>query len=211
MIPFRMDEDGVAVFTSNQIEDMGFPEWYGFEVYRVIETRECLKLVTDFKMEQEYYKRPKHRYCRRKRFQTTLANLLNDKGKVPAHVVELVREEMFPNREIWDEVRAVLKEHKLRIYYNRIPFIIQQLEKRSSTQPVKSVQYSNIMTQFDQFCFWFDQHKQKLGRTYFPNMRFIALKMMEQNGIVLNYEIPFTRTLRKRKDLEQIWYQYITD
>jgi hypothetical protein len=208
MEPVRI-EDGVAIFTSNQLEEYGFPEWYGFEIYRIIETRECIEMVTDFHMEEEYCKRPIHRYCRRKRFQNTLANLLNDKGKVPRHIVEMVREEMFPNREIWDEVRTVLKQHKLRIYYNRIPFIIQQLDKVSSTQPVKSHQYQAIMKEFDQFCFWFDQNKHQMKRTYFPNMRFIALKLMERYGVQLNYEIPFTRTLRKRKDLEQIWVRFI--
>lgn len=211
MQPFRIDEDGVAVFTNNQIDDYGFPEWHGYDVYRVIETRACQELVTDFTLENQYDKRPVHRYCRKKRFQTVLGHLLNDKGKVPPHIIKLVQEEMFPNRELWDEVRTILKQHKLRIYYNRIPFIIQQLDKVSSSKPVRAYQYRDIMKDFDQFCFWFEQVKHQWKRSYFPNMRFIALKMMERHGIELNYEIPLTRTLRKRKDLEQIWYQYITD
>jgi len=208
MNPVRI-EQGIPIFSSSQVDQYGFPEWYGYEVYQIVETRDCIPMVTDFKMESHYYKRPIHRYCRRKRFQNVLAQLLNDKGKVPFTVVEMVREEMFPNRELWDEIRTVLKKHKLRIYYNRIPYIIQQLKKISSTSPVHIDQYQAIMKDFDKFCFLFDQQKHEINRSYFPNMRFIALKLIERYGIVFNYEIPFTRTLRKRKDLEQIWLWFI--
>ena len=96
MEPFRIDEDGITVFTSTQIDEYGFPEWHGFDVYRVIETRACQELVTDFALENQYDKRPVHRYCRKKRFQTVLGHLLNDKGKVPPHIITLYRKRCFP-------------------------------------------------------------------------------------------------------------------
>jgi hypothetical protein len=37
----------------------------------------------------------------------------------------------------------------------------------------------------------------------------MALKLIEKHGIELNYPIPFTRTNRKRKDLEFIWQWFL--
>lgn len=209
MIPIRYDEDGVPVFTNDQIDDYGLPEHWGFELlYRVVENRDTMKMVTDYKMESEYYRRPIHRYCRRHRFTSVLLQLLGDKGKVPDWVVDIVKTYLKPG-DIWNHTRNILKHYKLRLYYNRIPYIVQQITKTNSAKPIHSDQYQAVMIDFDKFCYFFDNHKHALKRTYFPNMRFIALKLIEKNGIQLNYDIPLTRTMRKRKDLEFIWNWFL--
>jgi len=38
MKPVRIDTDGVPLFSSNDIEDYGLPEHWGYEQYRVIES-----------------------------------------------------------------------------------------------------------------------------------------------------------------------------
>lgn len=208
MNPYRIDPDNVPVFTHSQIDEYGFPDWYGYEIYRVIETTSCIQVVSGFS-ESVYSKRPIHRYCRIKRFTTILHHLLNDVGKVPNEVIDLVREHMFPNRPIWDEVRTVLKENKLRIYYNRIPFIVQKLTRTQPTQKVTFEMYQNIFKEFHLFINYFETNKKDFGRTYFPNMRYIALKLLTRWGVFLNYEIPFIRTFRKFKELEMIWDRFI--
>jgi len=210
MQPFRIDEDGFPCFTQNQIDDYGFPEHWGFDCYRIIENRETQSFVTDFKLEQSYYKRPIHRYNRRQRFETTLQQLLGEKGKVPDHIIAIIKHYIVKEKDIWDQVRAILKHYRLRIYYNRIPFIIEKCLATPSVQWSKSSeQYRAMMQDFDKICFLFDQHKHLLQRKYFPNMRFIALKLMALHGITLQYNIPLTRTVRKRKDLEQIWNIFV--
>lgn len=209
MKPVRMDPDGVPVFTNHQIDDYGFPEHWGYEMYRIVENRDTMDMKTDFKMETSYYKRPIHRYCRRIRFMNTLHQLLGDKGKVPDWVIGIVQTYLKPG-DVWNLTRNILKHYRLRLYYNRIPFIVQQITKTNSTKPVHSEQYEAIMKDFDRFCYLFDQHKETLKRKYFPNMRFMALKLMEKHGIEMNYSIPLTRTHRKRKDLEFIWNWFMT-
>ena len=210
MQPFRIDQDQIPCFTSQQVDDYGFPEHWGYEVYRIIENRDCQNYVTDFKLEQSYYKRPIHRYNRRQRFETTLQQLLGEKGKVPDHIITVIQHHLNPNKNLWDQVRAMLKHYKLRIYYNRIPYIIQKCTQKQPVQWSKSNdQYRAMMEDFDKICFIFDQQKHQFQRKYFPNMRFIALKLMELHGITLTYPIPLTRTLRKRKDLEMIWNIFI--
>jgi Poxvirus Late Transcription Factor VLTF3 like len=108
--------------------------------------------------------------------------------------------------DMWNEVRKILKHFKWRIYYNRIPFIVHQLTRKNSVSWTKSYdQYQEIITDFKRICYVFDQKREELKRKYFPNMRFIALKLLEKHGVKLEYNIPFTRTSRKRKDLEYIW------
>lgn len=204
MQPFRIDEDGLPVFTNHQIDDYGFPEHWGYDLYRIVENRDTMDLKTDYKMESSYYKRPIHRYNRRLRFYNTLLQLMGDRGKVPQHILNLIASYLQPG-DVWNQVRRMLKHYKLRIYYNRIPFIVQQITKQNSVSKVHVDQYNSMMKEFDRFCYWYDQHKEELKRTYFPNMRFIALKLMDQFGVKTNYEIPLTRTQRKRKDLESIW------
>lgn len=208
MHPTRIDEDGVPVFTSSQVDDYGFPEHWGYDVYRIVENRDTMEFKTDFKMETSYYKRPIHRYDRRLRFYNTLLQLMGDRGKVPQHILQLIGAYLKPGDE-WNQVRRMLKHYRLRIYYNRIPFIVQQLTKQNSVNKVHVDQYNAIMKEFDRFCFWYDKHKDQFRRTYFPNMRFLALKLMHTFGVTTNYEIPLTRTQRKRKDLEFIWNEFI--
>jgi hypothetical protein len=208
MIPFRFDDDNVPCFTNHQIDDYGFPENWGYEVYRIIENRDTNYMTTDYKMESSYYKRPVHRYSRRQRFVNVLHQLLGDKGKVPEWVVSIVKTYLKPG-DIWNHTRSILKHYKLRIYYNRIPYIVHQITKTNSSKPVHVNQYENVMADFDRFCYLYDQHKNIFKRTYFPNMRFMALKLIEKHGIELNYPIPFTRTNRKRKDLEFIWQWFL--
>ena len=46
---------------------------------------------------------------------------------------------------------------------------------------------------------------QNLNRVYFPSLRFIAFKLLQLHGIEFKYKIPFVRTPRKLKAMEQIW------
>ena len=208
MLPIRYDPDGAAIFTSNQIDDYGFPEYWGFEVYRVVENRDTTTFTTDYKLEQSYYKRPIHRYCRKTRFLTVLHHLLGDKGKVPEHIVTIIKTYIQPG-DVWNQVRRMLKHFKLSIYYNRIPYIIQQITQQNSSKQVSADQYRDIISDFDRFCSWFEQRKHEFERSYFPNMRFIALKLVQLHGVELNYDIPLVRTQRKLKQLEFIWNLFI--
>ena len=211
MQPFRIDQDGFPCFTQGQIDDYGFPEHWGFDHYRIIENRDTQTYQMDFKLEQSYYKRPIHRYNRRQRFETTLQHLLGEKGKVPDHIITIIKHHLVPHKDVWNQIRAMLKHFRLRIYYNRIPYIIEKcLATKSVSWSKSNEQYRAMMHDFDKICFLFDQHKHLFHRKYFPNMRFIALKLMQLHGVQLHYHIPLTRTIRKRKDLEQIWNIFIS-
>ncbi len=205
MQPFRYEND-LPVFTTFQIEEYGLPEEWGYEQYEVIENRDTMHMTTDYKLEQQYFKRPIHRYCRKKRFKTVLGQLCGDTGKVPPMWVAIVSTYLKPDEpDLWNQARKILKHYKQRLYYNRIPYILQQITLKNSAKKIHADQYRAILEDFDRFCFVYDQNKQYMNRTYFPNMRFVALKLLAYHGVEFNYEIPVARNKQKQKELEEIW------
>jgi hypothetical protein len=209
MKPNRIDPDGVAVFTNLQIDDYGLPEYWGYQVYRVIESREA-NFVTDYKMEQERYFRKIHRYCRLSRFKTCLLNLLGERGKIPSSVMMMIKVYLKPDStDKWNDARKILKSFKQRRYYDNIPMILKQLNYGRLFKAITSEQLENIVNDFKCLSSRFEETK--TDRRYFPNIRFIVLKLLEQHGIGQNYPIPLARTSRKLKSLNHLWDSLLYD
>ena len=82
LLPEYIDLEGVAIFTTNQIDDYGLPEDNGWlDRYWVIESK---KLQLSFEQEQtlQSLKKQPHFYCRKTRFRTCLFQLLGKSGFV---------------------------------------------------------------------------------------------------------------------------------
>jgi len=56
----------------------------------------------------------------------------------------------------------------------------------------------------------FNERKERLGRVYFPSLRFIAFRLLEMHGVKFGYKVPFARTPRKLKAMEATWVLLIT-
>lgn len=206
--PVRFDPDHVPVYDSYQLELYGLPENWGVVCYRVIALRETEQpMVTDWKMEQERGKlRPIHRYSRVERFTSILAQLICCRGKIPRDMIQKIREEKIPKDPelAWNAVRKILKGMKARKYYNRIPIILQMLGFPHNKMCTNELMRA-IINDFKAISSRFDQAKKNFGRVYFPSLRFIAFKLLELHGVKFGYKIPFVRTPRKLKAMEQIW------
>jgi hypothetical protein len=205
MKPFQLDHDGVPMFTNIQIDDYGLPEHWGFEVYRVVESREA-NFVTDYKMEQDRYFQKIHRYSRLARFKVCLYNILGERGVIPKHILQMVKIYLAPNSmDKWNDTRKILKHYKQRKYYDQIPTILKTLKFGRSFQSLTGEQFENIITDFQCLSDRFDRLKDSYSRRYFPNIRFIVLKLLELHGIKPNYPVPLLRTSRKMKSLQSLW------
>ncbi len=207
MIPVQIGVDGVPEFTNHQVDDYGLPDEWGFEMFRIVESRDTMDFATDYKLEQSYSQRKVHRYDRKARFTTTIRQLMGERGKVPIGVLGVIKGYFKIHEPWWEQVRRILKHYKFRLYYNRIPLIIRYCTGQDIIDWKKCNRdfFTGIMEQFNDICYQFDLQKEEIGRKYFPCMRFIALKLLETNSIPLNYEIPRARTARKKKDLEELW------
>ena len=168
-------------------------------------------MVTDYKMEQERRGalRPIHHYSRVERFETTLYQLIGCRGKVPKIVIDYIIEEGYDENEekIWDSIRDILKKRNWRIYYNRIPTILQILGfSRKIEFGDKNSFVRDVVADFKILNYRFEMRKDgMIGRKYFPSLRYIAFKLLEKHGAQFQYRIPFVRTPRKMKMLEDIW------
>jgi hypothetical protein len=205
MKPIRIDDDGVPLFSNLDIDDYGFPELYGYHIYRVIESRES-NFVTDYKQEHQYDLRPVHRYSRLARFKQTLYNLLGERGKVPQHVFDMCRIYMnHSNPDKWNACRTILKCFKQRQYYNCIPLILRKLCGKRCFKSLTGQELENIINDFKALSEKFDRLKPNYQLRYFPNIRFVCLKLLEMHGHQNTYPIPLLRTDRKRKSLNALW------
>ena len=199
--PVRFDPDQTPVYDSYQIETFGLPEHWGVFCYRVISLRETEHpMVTDWKMEQERGKlRPIHRYSRVERFTSILAQLICSRGKIPKDMIQKIRDHQISKDPdlAWNSVRKILKDMKAWKYY--------MLGYPQNTKCKENGLMIEIINDFRIISSRFDQVKKNLGRVYFPSLRFIAFKLLQLHGIEFSYKIPFVRTPRKLKAMEQIW------
>lgn len=144
-----------------------------------------------------------HRYSRLERFKFILHQLLGISGLVPKNIILLVKKNIgrfVSKSQLWNNVRTVLKYHGHRKYYNRIPQIILRISINLKPSGVHEIW--RIYDSFERLNEVFNNTRHELNRKYFPNIRFVALKLMEKHGIKYPYKIPLLRTSRKRKQLE---------
>lgn len=211
MIPFKHDKDGVAYFYTSQIFDYGEPYHFGFEKYYAIDDTST-PMVTDWTMEQERRTRPIHRYNRLERFTCILGQLCGYRGHIgdvpmSAIVAELVEP------YTWESVRLAMKTSGYTKYYNRIPFVVAYMNKLPYTDeyqfpaiPVTGLTpqiYDKIITDFHELQHKFTENKAVTDRSYFPSLRYVALKLLQKHGATIN--IPLMRNKKTLDKMEDLW------
>lgn len=166
----------------------------------------------DYDQEQSYMRNIKkiHRYDRKERFRFTLYQLLGLSGTVPSQLCKIIRRFFGPKirkSRIWNQIRGFLKQTKLRRYYNRIPQIISRCYGLKPTIPIQSIE--SVFKDFDMMHYSFNQKlRYTWKRKYFLNLRFVALKLLDKQGVVYPYNVPLVRTLRKKKYLNKLFVEF---
>ena len=208
--PIRV-ENGIPFYNSDQIALYGLPDYWGIEYYQIIETRETsTPMVTDYDMEQARVGslRPIHFYNRVERFESILFQLVACRGKVPSNVISHIIDHGFDRDpdHVWDSIRAILKKKNWTRYYNRIPTILQILGfDRKINFGDQNAFILETVNEFKKLNAAFERLKPSLERKYFPNLRYIAFKLLQQQGAMFEYRIPFLRTPSKEKMLDRLW------
>lgn len=192
MIPHHC-ENGVFVFLKSYCDMYGMPYLYGYDSYIVID--DVIEYVMDYKMTIERKLRPIHRYSRKDRFIFILSQLLGLRGHVDREIVDSCK-----GCKTWDEIRTVLKSQNKSKLYNRIPFIMKRLGLPNPvTMNITNEIFREIVDEFVVI-----QGRLELGtRKYFPSLRYIAIKLIEQYGGKVDFK--YIRTKRKRSCLDNLW------
>jgi hypothetical protein len=215
--PYRIDNEGNALFTSRQINEYGYPEdagWIG--KYLVAEEEaEAHPQVATFKTLEEYEitkPRDVHRYCRLSRFKSILKHMMGLGGfstKKSINFLDEIAHDLpsnilyTPPCLLWNTIRKVLKSSKLAKYYSRIPTIIKNLNLSEYKTINTWTTFHRIIEDFKEMDNVFNIVKQEMDRSYFPSLRFIALKLLDRHGYILPISIPYARTSVKVERLER--------
>ena len=193
-------EGSTAVFTTSQIDLYGFPEYYGYTDYLVISDNEC-PMVKDYDMERgntHEKLRPIHRYNRTERFTRILAQLLGLKTNVPRTLFK-----KMGGCACWEDVRQILKKEGASRYYNCVPTIMEEIGlERPITLKVDNTLFRKMVNDFQLFQAAYA--KQPNRSKYFPSLRYIAFKIMQDNDAEFN-DVQFIRTRRIEDKLDKIW------
>jgi hypothetical protein len=153
-----------------------------------------------------------HRYSRRARFRSTLYQLLDMRGIIPLAELQIIRRGLrlykISRAKIWNQVRGLLKGARLQRHYNRIPAFI-----KFSTGLYPKITGEMIDLIFRDFDRMHTQFNNELAgrwkRAYFPNLRFVALKLIQKHGKgVFPYNVPLLRTMRKQKYLNILFEEF---
>ena len=197
-------DGNVPVFTLDQITNSE-PEQFGFENYLVVDCQPDYAL--NWEDEQNLQKkRPVHRYCRKERFRFTLCQLLGSSGRISPQICEHFKNmdlQDIPRNQLWNFLRSELKKKGWKIY-NRIPGLVGEIG-RSKARMTNMKAYQQILDDFEKMHIAWPDIKSEFDRKYFPNLRYVALKLMAKAGIEPVIEIPLTRTPRKQILLDEIY------
>ncbi len=211
MIPVNY-YNNIPQFTSDQVEQHGTPDKYGYDKFFILEGAQ--PLVSDYKMEKDYIltKRPIHRYSGLERFKLTLGHLI---GATFGLTEMALGEEPWPDilykitkltpENLWEGTRKLLKEKNMKLYFNRIPSIITYAGWRNCTTNISTGVFKRILEDFEKLYIMFHKSKDVFKRSYFLNMRFVAIKLMERYQVNLAIRIPCLRSKVKYKELHELY------
>jgi hypothetical protein len=205
MEPLRYDGK-VAVFSTRQVDLFGGPELYGFEEYIVVvESQDRVVFGLDFPTTAKRSWRAVHRYSRVERFKTVLLDLVGGRGTVPKEVLDTVKYWGIDEREkkAWNSVRFILRVYGWKKYYNKIPDILKAMGM--VREEIRSDQLDEIMCRFKALSSQFERMKNILGRKYFPDLRYIALRLLEEVGVTSSFDAVKLKTRRKLKEYELVY------
>lgn len=153
-----------------------------------------------------------HTYDRILRFKSALYYLIGVKGSVDEQTLLNIKKQLG-NRVItspyrnYNLVYKYLKLHKLNKYYISIPYILNLMGAKRWKVPHQKL--LNVIDNFTKFHYYFDsinnQDKKIRSKVRFPKLQYIILRLLADQNIYPPYNIPITRTIKKRKLLDPIY------
>ncbi len=207
--PVRVEE--VPYYRMEDVDLYGLPDLWGILNYHVID---CADISCPQRLEHRdevqlaLEGRNIHRYSRYMRFKYTIDRLCGrSRVIIPDEVTTMIQDEIVDTRPeyIWDSIRFLLKKHGYKKFYDRIPCIIRLMGHPGRIHMTDRVM-QRILRDFMEMEDAFNELKGMglIPIKYFPNLRYIALKLMEKHNVAVDYYIPFIRVKKVYEKLEPI-------
>lgn len=210
MKPYK-EEDGVFFFNKHDVDIYGCPTLHGYHRFYVIDN-EPTYVYTTYEENRGYdlpTLRQPHLYDRLLRFRIIVQQLLGYSLSVAKKVrqseawISTMNKVSEVRENHWIECRQILKVSNFSKYYNSIPAIVRQHCYFKEMHCYTEKDFNDIMNMFVKLERTFNMNKQ--GRCYFPNLRFMALRIMKQLKIPLLFPIPLLINKKRLKQLEDIF------
>ena len=210
MLPIRIDNDGIPIFSDMDVDDYGLPSDWGYVKYFVVEEPRY-----QYTFEQEQMIRERHQYCRVTRFRLMVQCLLNlnsfssKQGKKCLKRMGNVDLDLVPKgMSLWNHCCLEMKKNGYGKYYNWIPVILGECNILNCSPNVYGL-LGAIMVDFMKMHLIFDSINMEIGRRYFLPLRYVALKLALKYGYDNPLEIPLAKTKMRltklNQDFEFIW------
>ena len=194
-------ENGLPVFTREDIDLYGLPDYYGYNQWICIDGQpEFVANPCDFILLSKHI----HRYSRFDRFRMVLLQLLGWRGKVEEDVFEICEMIDFDKSDTWYILKRELKWNSKSQYYNRIPRILF-LMGRSGRIQVDSMTYNSILERFRKLEYLFGLQSE---RKYFPSLRYTSIRLLWEHGIEHDFKIDSLLTKQRKEALDLFWQKY---
>jgi hypothetical protein len=203
MVPYPFVQEDVPVFKKSDVDWYGMPELYGIERYRVVEE---VQFGSSLYSEQQVRElRPIHHYDRLQRFGSIVRKLLGNGPVIPVRVLEEIKNRGLDQRgdHVWNDVRFQLKQMGKNKWYNHIPEIIAYCHHPLKMR-TEEMDLDGLFLAFKKMSWKFD-HTEWGDRRYFPNLRYVALRLLVDYGVWFEYYVPILQTPRKYPLLDQVW------
>jgi hypothetical protein len=208
-------ENGIPVYSKWQIDLFGPPDKINYLVLdddvtylpSYTQIQHCLENL-------EYV----HHYDRVQRFTTILLQIVGDarisskKGmkcmkKVSRNIPSDI--DLYPLPIIYQIIRNVMRHNGLKIYYNRVATVLNEFNITDTRKHYSPELINNVIEDFKKMHFMFEKIKKDLKRTYFPNLKYVALKLLLKYGFTNPFNLKLAKTparlLKLNKDYDLIW------
>lgn len=129
------------------------------------------------------------------------------KGKVPFEVFETVMDQITfaSEQDMWLDISNILSKSGNWKYVNRIPTITNMLGYDPYFQTRRQ---EFILERFYTASARFDYLKERneLGdRKYFPNLRYVALRLLAEHEATFTYPVTLLKTKSKLKPMDELY------
>ena len=216
MEPIRY-EDGVAVFTNEQIDIWGEPD-QKFQNYYVVDGQP--DYMTSYAAKDQSYLKAIHRYDRVARFDKTLHTLLGEctfdmKVKIATmtemlNIVKTYVKDDSTNS--YEETRKIFIHYGYKRFIPFIPTILimtrkpfpLKIDRKNLSETIQLVKEDFKMLERR----FFREDGYKGERKYFPNLRYIAIKLLINRGVE-NVCMPLLRTKRKLVAMDLVFQKLL--
>lgn len=166
--------------------------------------------VNGYAVPRDYTPKPTHRYIREERFRRTISTFISgDERRLKKYhrysyeqrsdgFLQLFHHLDIRDYNIYNNIRHILKQHRLRPLYIQIPRIIHRLGGPPLKIDTKTM--AQLLADYTQMHVNFNNTPG--GGTYFPNFRAVIITLLLKNGVTFPYDIPVSPSPTKAWKLQ---------